>query len=184
MKKCNPQGHCFEVIPKLTARVFIKFNRLALRARISFLKHYIGWSVTSIFAQSKYSRPDLSCFKPFLPVQRYPFLPGLALNHHKKSLSPSKNKNFSRQSCLVFLPSTRDLLILRRGYYPHVKKRHLGGKMWRTSTPRHSTHVLVLAGSFTILRSGEGVTSFDKNNCVNFSGEKKENEGFRGNLFF
>ena len=38
--------------------------------------------------------------------------------------------------------------------------------------------------SFTILRSGEGLTSFDKNNCVDFSGEKKENEGFRGNLFF
>ena len=42
--------------------------------------------------------------------------------------------------------------------------------------------MLVLAGSFTILRSGEGLTSFDKNNCVNFSGEKKENEGFPGNL--
>ena len=38
--------------------------------------------------------------------------------------------------------------------------------------------------SFTILRSGEGLTSFDKNNCVDFSGEKKENEGFRGNVFF
>ena len=38
--------------------------------------------------------------------------------------------------------------------------------------------------SFLIWRSGEGLTSFDKNNCVDFSGEKKENEGFRGNVFF
>ena len=38
--------------------------------------------------------------------------------------------------------------------------------------------------SFTILLSGEGLTSFDKNNCVDFSGEKKQNEGFRGNLIF
>ena len=53
-----------------------------------------------------------------------------------------------------------------------------------TDVDTSSFYVLVLAGSFTILRSGEGSTSFDKNNCVNFSGEKKENEGFRGNLFF
>ena len=44
--------------------------------------------------------------------------------------------------------------------------------MWRTSTRRHSTHLLVLARSFTILRLGEGLTSFDKNNCFNFSGER------------
>ena len=53
-----------------------------------------------------------------------------------------------------------------------------------TDVDTSSFYVLVLAGRFTILRSGEGLTSFDKNNCVNFSGEKKENEGFRGNLFF
>ena len=28
------------------------------------------------------------------------------------------------------------------------------------------------------------LTSFDKNNCVDFSGQKKQNEGFRGNLIF
>ena len=43
--------------------------------------------------------------------------------------------------------------------------------------------MLVLAGtSYHML--AEGLTSFDENNCVDFSGEKKENEGFRGNLFF
>ena len=38
--------------------------------------------------------------------------------------------------------------------------------------------------SFLIWRSGEGLTSFDKNNCVDLSGQKKQNEGFRGNLIF
>ena len=33
--------------------------------------------------------------------------------------------------------------------------------------------------SFIILRSGEGLTSFIKINCVNFSGEKKYIEGYR-----
>ena len=33
--------------------------------------------------------------------------------------------------------------------------------------------------SFIILLSGEGLTSLNKNNCDNFSGEKRENETFR-----
>ena len=36
---------------------------------------------------------------------------------------------------------------------------------------------------FIILRSGEGLTSFNKNNRANFSGEKKGNEAFRGIYF-
>ena len=38
--------------------------------------------------------------------------------------------------------------------------------------------------SFTILRSWEGSTSFDNNNCVDFSGEKKVEWSFSGDLFF
>ena len=34
-----------------------------------------------------------------------------------------------------------------------------------------------------ILRPGEGLTSFNKDNSANFSGEKKCNEGFRGVYF-
>ena len=37
--------------------------------------------------------------------------------------------------------------------------------------------------SFIILRSGEGLSSFNKNNRANFSGEKKENEAFQGIYF-
>jgi len=39
-------------------------------------------------------------------------------------------------------------------------------------------------GSFIILLSGEGLTSFNKDNSTNFSGEKKYSEAFRGVLFF
>ena len=39
--------------------------------------------------------------------------------------------------------------------------------------------------SFIILRSGEGLTSFNKNHRVNFSGKKKvNNDAFRGIYFF
>ena len=88
-QKMQPPGTLVLKLFQNSQHVFLSsLNLLALRAGISFLKHYIGWYVTSIFAQSKYSRPDLSCFKPFLPVQRCPFLPGLAWNQHKKSPSP------------------------------------------------------------------------------------------------
>ena len=37
--------------------------------------------------------------------------------------------------------------------------------------------------SFSILQSGEGSTSFNKDNSANFSGEKKYNEEFQGVYF-
>ena len=39
-------------------------------------------------------------------------------------------------------------------------------------------------GSFIILLPGEGLTSFNKYNSANFSGEKKYNQAFRGVYFF
>ena len=38
--------------------------------------------------------------------------------------------------------------------------------------------------SFIILRSGKGLTSFNKDNSTNFPGEKKYNEAFPGVYFF
>ena len=38
-------------------------------------------------------------------------------------------------------------------------------------------------GSFIILLSGEGLTSFNKDNSTNFSGEKEYIEAFRGVYF-
>ena len=38
-------------------------------------------------------------------------------------------------------------------------------------------------GSFIILLSGEGLTSFNKDNSTNFSGEKEYTEAFRGVYF-
>ena len=42
---------------------------------------------------------------------------------------------------------------------------------------------LLIARSFTILRSGEALTSFNKNNLVDFSVEKMFNEAFRDDYF-
>ena len=101
-KNATPGDIAFEVIPKLTARVFIKFKS-SCSSRWSFLSKTLHrLTVTSIFAQSKYSRPDLPCFKPFLPVQRYPFLQGLALNHHKKSPSPPLRRKISVNKIVWF----------------------------------------------------------------------------------
>ena len=36
---------------------------------------------------------------------------------------------------------------------------------------------------FVILRPGEGLTSFNKDNSADFFGEKKHNEAFRGAYF-
>ena len=67
--------------------------------------------------------------------------------------------------------------------------------MRKRGSRRHSTtsfnESVVVAGtsyhwnvrSFSILQSGEVLTSFKKDNSANFSGEKKYNEEFRGVYF-
>ena len=66
-------------------------------------------------------------------------------------------------------------------------------KLGNNFTRHHSiTHMnVVVAGnmltnvrSFIIFQSGEGLTSFNKDNSANFSGEKKKiNETFRVSIF-
>ena len=41
-----------------------------------------------------------------------------------------------------------------------------------------------MLGDFISLRSGEGLTSFNKKDCANFSGEKNRYEAFRGGWLF
>ena len=50
-------------------------------------------------------------------------------------------------------------------------------------SPGSSGNKLSNAINVTILRSGEGLTSFEKNNGANFSGRKKYNEALWGIYF-
>ena len=53
----------------------------------------------------------------------------------------------------------------------------------RHSTTSFSENVVEAGTSFSILQSGEVLTSFNNDNSVNFSGEKNYNEEFRGVYF-
>ena len=54
----------------------------------------------------------------------------------------------------------------------------------RHSTTRFSENVADKWRSFIILRSGEDLTSFNKDNCSDVSSKKRWNEAFRECLFF
>ena len=53
---------------------------------------------------------------------------------------------------------------------------------WRKQVVK-SFRLLLIRKSFTILRSGEALISFNKNDLVNFSVEKMFNEAFRNDYF-
>ena len=53
----------------------------------------------------------------------------------------------------------------------------------RHSTTSFSENVVVAGTGFSILQSGEVLASFNNDNSVNFSGEKRYNEEFRDVYF-
>ena len=72
-----------------------------------------------------------------------------------------------------------------------MNQRHFGEKTWYPLSSyfalkqerRCGGNNLSNVTSFIILRSGEGLTSSNKDNSANLSGKKKSNEAFQGVFF-
>ena len=63
----------------------------------------------------------------------------------------------------------------------HDSRRHSTTSVYENVVEAETSFVSYqMLGDFISLRSGEGLTSFNKKDCANFSGEKNRNEAFRG----